>query len=282
MAESSRSARDRAAAVERALERSRTRRPGVVAALIALLAGLGISSSLYLAEKRARLEAAHAAARAEAINRFLSDDLLGAADPSGPGGAHNPTMRDVLARTANHLDGRFANDPETKASIELALGTAYFGLTDYANAEKYRAQALDALDADEGEDSTAALEAQYQLISVLVQTNRLDEASSFYTGCISPRLSDHGSCLNLWVHLSFLSSDILACNERSFHLSRCLEEWGQLKLPGAWLASGLRVPSGGGSEDKGRYGFDDDRLPLSGRSLNRQCGNPRTGGRNLQ
>ena len=176
MAESSRSARDRAEAVERALERSRTRRPWVVAALIALLSGLGISSSLYLGEKRARLEAAHAAARAEAINRFLSDDLLGAADPSGPGGAHNPTMRDVLARTANHLDGRFANDPETKASIELALGTAYFGLTDYANAEKYRAQALDALDAGEGEDSTAALEAQYQLISVLVQTNRLDEA----------------------------------------------------------------------------------------------------------
>ena len=176
-AASSRMARERAVSVERALERWRARRPWVVAALVALLLGLGISSALYVGEHRARQDAAHAAARAEAINRFLSDDLLGAADPSGPGGAHNPTMRDVLARTAGHLDGRFTNDPETKASIDLALGTAYFGLTDYANAEKYREQALALLGAGEGTDSAAALEAQYQLISVLVQTNRLDEAA---------------------------------------------------------------------------------------------------------
>jgi eukaryotic-like serine/threonine-protein kinase len=175
-AESTRISLRRAAEFERALERARTRRPWVVAALVALLLGVGISTALYLEEKTARLEAARAAGRAEAINRFLADDLLGAADPSGPGGAHNPTMRDVLARTASHLDGRFANDPETKASIDLALGTAYFGLTDYASAEKYRAQALEVLKAGEGDDSTAALEAQYQLISVMVQTNRLDEA----------------------------------------------------------------------------------------------------------
>jgi eukaryotic-like serine/threonine-protein kinase len=175
-AESSRIAHERTTDIERRLQQSRTRRPWIIAALVALVSGLGISSALYLGEKKARLEAARAATRAEAINRFLADDLLGAADPSGPGGAHNPTMRDVLARTANHLDGRFANDPETKASIELALGTAYFGLTDYVSAEKYRAQALDALATGEGNDSAAALEAQYQLISVLVQTNRLDEA----------------------------------------------------------------------------------------------------------
>jgi hypothetical protein len=40
-------------------------------------------------------------------------------------------------------------------------------------------------------------------------------------------LSDCGAISSSW--LSFLSSDILACYERSFHLSRCLKEWGQLK-----------------------------------------------------
>jgi hypothetical protein len=39
-------------------------------------------------------------------------------------------------------------------------------------------------------------------------------------------LSDCGAISSSW--LSFLSSDILACYERSFHLSRCLKEWGQL------------------------------------------------------
>ena len=198
-AAASRIARERAVSVERALERARARRPWVVAALVVLLSGLGISSSLYFGEKKAREEAAHAAARAEAINRFLSDDLLGAADPSGPGGAHNPTMRDVLARTAGHLDGRFSNDPETKASIDLALGTAYFGLTDYSNAEKYREQALQLLDAGEGTDSTAALEAQYQLISVLVQTNRLDAAAKRLEA--ADRLA--GSRLTESSHLAF-------------------------------------------------------------------------------
>ena len=167
---------EQSAQLLRALERSRTRRPWVIAAWVATLVGLGASSALYFDERHERFEADHAAARAEAINRFLSDDLLGAADPSGPGGAHNPSMRDVLARTASRLDGRFTGDPETKASIDLALGTAYFGLTDYSTAEKYRAEALKLLESTEGTGSAAALEAEYQLISVLVQTNRLDEA----------------------------------------------------------------------------------------------------------
>src|SRR5258708_4348118 len=38
--------------------------------------------------------------------------------------------------------------------------------------------------------------------------------------------NDCGGIYSSW--LSFLSSDILACNERSCHLSRCLKEWVQL------------------------------------------------------
>src|SRR6185437_8062791 len=47
---------------------------------------------------------------------------------------------------------------------------------DYANAEKYRRDALRLLSASQGEDSTAALDTRYQLASILSQTNRLDEA----------------------------------------------------------------------------------------------------------
>ena len=176
--EQARIARERSALAERNLERARIRRPWIIAALATLLLGLGISYHLYRKERLTRLDAEHAASRAETINRFLSDDLLGAADPTGPGGAHNPTIREVLARTAATLDARFAADPDTKASIELALGTAYFGLTDYATAEKYRRDALRLLIASQGEDSAAALESDYQLASILAQTNRLDEAEA--------------------------------------------------------------------------------------------------------
>ena len=39
--------------------------------------------------------------------------------------------------------------------------------------------------------------------------------------------------------LYFLSSDILACNERSFDLCRCLKEWGHLKHR-RWSIGGVR------------------------------------------
>jgi eukaryotic-like serine/threonine-protein kinase len=176
--ESARMTRDRSAAAERALERARIRRPWIITALVVLLVSLGISYNLYRRERLSRLEAERAAIREETTNRFLSEDLLGAADPTGPGGAHNPTIKEVLARTANTLEARFPRDPDTKASVELALGTAYFGLTDYTNAEKYRRDALKLLTGSQGADSPAAIETEYQLASILAQTNRLDEAAT--------------------------------------------------------------------------------------------------------
>ena len=116
------------------------------------------------------------AARAEAINRFLNDDLLAAADPSGPGGSHNPPIRAVLARAAVRLQSRFANDPAVKASIELALGNAYFGLSDYPNAETYRRHAVELLTAARGGGDATTLEAQYQLATVLMVEGKFDVA----------------------------------------------------------------------------------------------------------
>ncbi len=174
--EAARRASQRTELAEKALERARIRRPWIITALALLIAGLGISYNLYRQERVARVDAERAASRAETITRFVSEDLLGTIDPTAPGDARNPTVRDVLDRTAATLDVRFPTDPDTRASIELALGTAYFGLTDYANAEKYRRDALRLLSASEGEDSAVALDTRYQLASILAQTNRLDEA----------------------------------------------------------------------------------------------------------
>ena len=173
-----RAASDRALATQRALERARIRRPWIVTALVAMVIGTAVSYNLYRREKVSRLQAERQAARAETINRFLSDDLLGAADPAGPSGTYNPTIREVLDRTAASLDARFAADARTKASIELALGSAYFGLSDYVSAEKYRRDAVRLLTASQGSDDIATLEADYDLALVLGQSTRLDEAGS--------------------------------------------------------------------------------------------------------
>ena len=176
--EALRVASERALATQRALERARIRRPWLVTALVIMVIGTAVSYNLYRQEKASRLQAERQATRAETINRFLSEDLLGAADPAGPGGTYNPTIREVLDRTAASLDARFAADVHTKASIELALGTAYYGLSDYTLAEKYRRDAVRLLTASQGADDTATLEADYDLAMVLGQISRLEEAGA--------------------------------------------------------------------------------------------------------
>ncbi len=165
-------------AARQTADRMHARRPWVVVAIVSLTVGLAFSLWLYESQRQARLDAEGERRRAEQINRFLSEDLLGATDPSGPGGAHNPTMREVLAATQARLDSRFADDPETKASIELALGKAYFGMTDYPQAERFQRAAVESFTRTRGPSDAVTLEAEYSLISVLVQTNRLDEAAT--------------------------------------------------------------------------------------------------------
>jgi len=107
----------------------------------------------------------------------LNDDLLGAADPSGAGGNHNPPILDVLERASTRLDNRFQNDPQTKASIQLSLSNAYFGLSDYAKAELYRRKAIELLTATLGAGDTTTLAADYQLAAVLMAQSKFDAAT---------------------------------------------------------------------------------------------------------
>jgi DNA-binding winged helix-turn-helix (wHTH) protein/serine/threonine protein kinase len=169
---------NRLAAMMVAEQRMRVRRPWLIAAIVSLTVGLATSLFSDNRQRQARRVAEAEQAITDQINRFLSEDLLGAADPSGPGGAHNPTMRDVLARTAAALDNSAVTDPQTRASIDTALSNAYFGMTDYADAEKYRRDAVDLLGRALGPSGPKTLEADYALASLLVQTNRLDEAKS--------------------------------------------------------------------------------------------------------
>ena len=171
-----RSERERLQRAERAMERWRARRPWALAAVATLILGLTTGLVLYGRERQARLQAERAVTQTQEIDRFLSDDLLGAADPAVPGGAHNPRMSDVLARAAATLQARFPTQPEIKAPIELAIGDAYAGLTDYPNAEKYRKAAWQLLSTSEGAASASALQAEYRWIEVLIQTNRLEQA----------------------------------------------------------------------------------------------------------
>lgn len=158
------------------LKRSRARRPWAIAALASMAAGFAVSTWLYFESRHAYLAAEEQRIRAEAVNRFINNDLLGAADPSAPGAERDPTVRQLLARAAGRLDNRFADDPLTKASLELTIGRAYFGLSDYTNAEAFQKRAVSQLDSSVGMADLESMQARYQLSRTLGQEHRFAEA----------------------------------------------------------------------------------------------------------
>jgi non-specific serine/threonine protein kinase len=157
---------------QEALKRTRARRPWLIASLVSLALGLVASTWLQLQSHRAYLAAEQQRSRAEAINTFLNDDLLGAADPGAPGAQHDPTVKQLLARAAQRLDGRFGDDPATKASLDLTIGRAYFGLSDYANAESFQRRSIAQLATARGAADVETIEAQYLLSQTLAMEGR--------------------------------------------------------------------------------------------------------------
>jgi len=171
-------ARAQAARAERELLRARARRPWLIAALVSLTLGLVSTSWMLGSLSHAQREAEEARQRAEAIASFLNDDVLGAADPSAPGATRDTSIREALARAESQLDDRFTGDPVTRASIELALGRAYYGQNDYAKAEALQRRALAALQKGLGSGNDSTLEAEYYLVRTLDMRARYPEAEA--------------------------------------------------------------------------------------------------------
>ncbi|MBN8714764.1 MAG: tetratricopeptide repeat protein [Xanthomonadales bacterium] len=171
----------RALTAERLLERSRARRPWLLAAIVLLVAGLGMSLWQIKRVKAARTNAEQQAALASATNRFLNEDLLGA----GVGGTspawyeRNPTLREILDTAAKHLDdGRYAGEPLMLADLHQTLGRAYRSTGSFTKAGVQLQAAADWLQRTLGADDQRSVLAQYELATVLARLSRFAEADA--------------------------------------------------------------------------------------------------------
>ena len=105
----------RALAAEHLLERSRARRPWLIAALALLVLGLGVSLWQIERVRIARGEAQQQAAIADAANRFLIEDLLGAGGGNSAAWyERNPSLREILDAAAQRLESRRYRDPRER------------------------------------------------------------------------------------------------------------------------------------------------------------------------
>lgn len=155
--------------------RAKARRPLLVATVCVLIAGLIASFGFYLRSEAALREANRQNARADAINRFLTDDLLGAANPQRGAQTSDPPISEVLAVAEQQLEKRFADDPFVKAAVHLAIGQAHTGSANFpaALAQREKAEAL--LEHAVAPDHPLLLRARYDRALSLCALSRFDE-----------------------------------------------------------------------------------------------------------
>ncbi|MBL8175993.1 MAG: tetratricopeptide repeat protein, partial [Bryobacterales bacterium] len=130
--------RDRARLAE---QRARTERDHAIKAE----ADAREAQSLTLREKS---RADGESATAQAIARFLQDDLLARASPSaqaGPAAAPDPnlTVRTLLERSAGTLAAKFQDQPAVRASLEHTIANAYLDLGLFPQAREHAQQAVE-------------------------------------------------------------------------------------------------------------------------------------------
>jgi tetratricopeptide (TPR) repeat protein/tRNA A-37 threonylcarbamoyl transferase component Bud32 len=137
-----------AARAGRWMRRHRTLVSGAAILLVTVLAAAAVGL-LVLGRKnreiaQQRNAALTAATEAEAVNAFLTDDLLGQADPDANARDKKVTVEELLRKAAGKIDGnvKFAGRPEVEATLRLTLGKTLFKLSDFAEAEKHFRRAV--------------------------------------------------------------------------------------------------------------------------------------------
>jgi serine/threonine protein kinase len=138
------------------------------------------------AANEARTQAANAAtaeqhtrtqsARADAINTFLIDKLIGQASPFNNPNANGVTLRAAIDRATADVGTSFHDQPEIEVALRTAIGHIYHGLGDFSKSEASHRAAYEILSNGTGKLSKETIEARSNLGDLLIHLDRLDEA----------------------------------------------------------------------------------------------------------
>ncbi|GAB3279393.1 protein kinase domain-containing protein [Parahaliea aestuarii] len=161
----------RAREAQRALQKSRARRPWLMATLLTLLAGLGASLFLYR-------QASISSERLQAVNDFLYRDVLANTGALKTDSDPDPGMRRVLRHAADTVGERFANDPGSEGWIRNGIAQGLTGLGDYSAAEQQQRLAVDLLGRAYGPAHPRSLLARRGYAMLLLEQSRFDEAEA--------------------------------------------------------------------------------------------------------
>ena len=124
---------EKTAELEIQVAKANARRPWLIGAVAILILGILTSTSFYARAVSAQQQARHSLANVEAMNEFLSDDLIGAADPRF-GGRADIELVEALKAAEPEIASRFQNDALVRGRLQLRLGEIYERLALYSEA----------------------------------------------------------------------------------------------------------------------------------------------------
>ncbi len=159
-----------------ALSRSRAQRPYLVALAVLFGVGAALAFWLYATALDARNDARRELARANALNRFLNDDLIGRANPLVLAKGKDASLEDMLLVARERAGRRFATEPGTEATIRSSLAMLLNMIERMPEAEGEARRALELFERELGPDHLDTLRARSTFARLLVRTAKYDEA----------------------------------------------------------------------------------------------------------
>lgn len=173
----------------RAAKFVRRHRAGVAMAGVLLIlgaAGVGLLIDTARTEKRLRADAVKAQAGAErdariaqAVNEFLTADIIGAGDPRR---AATPDLllRDAIDAAEAKVGERFKDEPVVEAAVRQVLGDTFRSMGKFDKAATNLERAVALFNEHLGEENLRSLEASNHLAIVYTRLGRAAEAEPLY------------------------------------------------------------------------------------------------------
>ena len=127
-------------------------------------------------------EARQQAAIAEAVNRFLNEDLLASVAPDMAG--RDVTVMHILDRAARQVNTQFADQPRVMATLHHTIGKAYLALGRLQDAEPHLDRAVHIRRRELGEQDRETIAAEASLASLYLHRGRYSDAETLYVSLL--------------------------------------------------------------------------------------------------
>ena len=134
--------------------------------------------------KEQQLKAERSAAIAEAVNRFLTEDLLGQADPERNAVGDQVTLLAILDQAAEKVGTTFSDQPDICAALHGTIAKTYRGLGQYEKSARHFRDALEAMQKLEAAPNRNKTELQIELAEILTELGQLDAAEPMLRDCL--------------------------------------------------------------------------------------------------